>query len=92
MMLVQIVPAQFLTASLNGTNINLSFGAGAGLNYMVFYKTNLTDITWLSLTNVQAPSWWQNDTDSCGGSISYYPITVTNSITTQSRFYRVSVQ
>ena len=92
MMLVQIVPAQFLTASLNGTNINLSFGAGAGLNYTVFYKTNLTDITWLSLTNVQAPSWWQNDTDSCGGSISYYPITVTNSITTQSRFYRVSVQ
>ena len=31
----------FLQHRLCGTNINLSFGAGAGLNYTILYKTNL---------------------------------------------------
>ena len=93
MMLVQIVPPQSLTASVSGANINLSFGAGAGLDYRIFYKTNLTDTTWNVLTNVAAPWWWQKYTDYCNNPYPYYyPITVTNPITAQSRFYRVQVQ
>src|ERR1035437_10079908 len=45
MQLIQVVPVTNLTASVSGNNINLSFSAGAGLDYSVLYKTNLTDAT-----------------------------------------------
>jgi hypothetical protein len=89
MELIQIVPVTNLTTSVSGNNINLSFSAGAGLNYSVLYKTNLTDATWSVLTNVIAPMSWQTNVNSVGTS---YPVTASDPLTAHSRFYRVLVQ
>jgi hypothetical protein len=90
MQLIQIVPVTNLTASVSGNNINLSFAAGAGLDYSVLYKTNLTDATWSVLaSHVIAPMSWQTNSASVGTS---YPVTVSDSLAAQSRFYRVLVQ
>ena len=90
MQLIQIVPVTNLTASVSGNNINLSFSAGAGLDYSVLYKTNLTDATWSVLaSHVIAPMSWQTNVNSVGTS---YPVTVSDSLAAQSRFYRVLVQ
>jgi len=83
------VPVTNLTTSVSGNNINLSFSAGAGLNYSVLYKTNLTDATWSVLTNVIAPMSWQTNVNSVGTS---YPVTASDPLTAHSRFYRVLVQ
>src|ERR1035437_2400178 len=80
MQLIQVVPVTNLTASVSGSNINLSFSAGAGLDYSVLYKTNLTDATWSVLAN--------NITDLCTN----VTVTVTDTLTAHSRFYRVQVQ
>lgn len=80
MQLIQVVPVTNLTASVSGNNVNLSFSAGAGLDYTVLYKTNLTDATWGVLVN--------NITDLCTNDT----VTVTDSLTAHSRFYRVTVQ
>ena len=80
MQLIQVVPVTNLTASVSGNNINLSFSAGAGLDYSVLYKTNLTDATWSVLAN--------NITDLCTN----VTVTVTDTLTAHSRFYRVQVQ
>jgi hypothetical protein len=80
MQLFQVVPVTNLTASVSGSNINLSFPAGAGLAYSVLYKTNLTDATWSVLAN--------NITDLCTN----VTVTVTDALTAGSRFYRVQVQ
>jgi hypothetical protein len=90
MQLIQIVPVTNLTASVSGNNINLSFSAGAGLDYTVLYKTNLTDATWSVLaSNVIAPMSWQTNVNSVGTS---YPVSVSDPLAVQSRFYRVQVQ
>jgi hypothetical protein len=91
MLLIQVKPVTDLTAStsVSGNKFNLSFSAGAGLNYQVQYKTNLSDATWTVLTNVAAPLSWQTNTASVGVT---YPITVSDSISAQSRFYRVQSQ
>jgi hypothetical protein len=87
--LIQVVPVTNLTTSVSGNNINLSFSAGAGLDYSVLYKTNLTDATWSVLaSNVIAPMSWQTNTASVGTS---YPVTVSDPLTAHSRFYRVQV-
>jgi hypothetical protein len=84
------MPVTNLTASVSGNNINLSFAAGAGLDYSVLYKTNLTDATWSVLaSHVIAPMSWQTNSASVGTS---YPVTVSDSLAAQSRFYRVLVQ
>jgi hypothetical protein len=80
MQLIQVVPVTNLTASVSGNNINLTFSAGAGLDYSVLYKTNLTDATWSVLAN--------NITDLCTN----VTVTVTDALTAGSRFYRVQVQ
>jgi hypothetical protein len=91
MELIQVLPVTNLTASVSGGNVNLSFAAGAGLDYTVLYKTNLTDATWNVLTsNVTAPISWQTNVTSVGIT---YPVTVSDSISGQhSRFYRVQSQ
>jgi hypothetical protein len=86
MFLIQVLPVTNLTASLSANHITLSFSAGAGLNYSVLYKTNLSDATWNVLTTVAAPLSWQTNTASVGTT---YPLTVTDSLTAQRRFYRV---
>ena len=88
MELIQIVPVTNLTTSVSGNNINLSFMAGAGLEYSVLYKTNLTDAAWSVLTNVTAPMSWQTNSASVGTS---YPVTVSDPLTAHSRFYQVQV-
>jgi len=90
MELIQVLPVTNLTATVSGGNANLSFAAGAGLNYSVLYKTNLTDATWNVLTNVAAPLSWQTNTTV---TTTTYPLTVTDSVSGQhSRFYRVQSQ
>ena len=88
MELIQIVPVTNLTTSVSGNNINLSFAAGAGLEYSVLYKANLTDAAWSVLTNVTAPMSWQTNSASIGTS---YPVTVSDPLTAHSRFYQVQV-
>ena len=87
MELIQITPVTNLTASVSSGNINLSFSGGAGLDYAILYKTNLTDTTWSVLTNnVTVPDSWATNTASVGTT---YPITVSDHLTTHNRFYRV---
>jgi hypothetical protein len=80
MELFQIVPVTNLTASVSGNNINLNFSASAGLDYSVLYKTNLLDPTWNVLVN--------NITDLCTNAT----VTVSDPMTSHTRFYRVQVQ
>jgi hypothetical protein len=91
MQLIQLAPVTNLTAAptISGNKINLSFSAGAGVNYAVLYKTNLSDATWNVLTNVAAPLSWQTNVASVGVT---YPLTVSDSITAKQRFYRVLSQ
>ncbi len=89
MELIQVLPVTNLTASASGGMVNLSFSAGAGLNYAVLYKTNLTDSTWNVLTNVSAPLSWQNDLNAM---TTTYPLTVSDPVAGRSRFYRVQAQ
>jgi len=90
MELVQVIRTPYFTTSLNGTNINLSFGAVAGLDYYVLYKTDMRDATWNLLAMTNAPMSWQ--TNSSHTICDYYPITVSDPITTQHRYYRVKVK
>lgn len=90
MTLIQVAPVTNLTATVSGGNVNLSFNAGAGLNYAVLYKTNLTDSSWNTLTTVAAPMTWQTNTTVL---TTQYPLTVTDSVSGQhSRFYKVQSQ
>ena len=90
MQLIQVAPVTNLTATVSGSSVNLSFNAGAGLNYTVLYKTNLTDATWNALTTVAAPLSWQTNTTVL---TTQYPLTVTDSVSGQhSRFYKVESQ
>ena len=88
MLLIQVLPVTNLTATVSGGNVNLSFSAGAGLNYSVLYKTNLTDPAWNVLAgNVAAPLTWQTNVQSVGLT---YPVTVSDSVSGQhNRFYKV---
>ena len=90
MQLIQVAPVTNLTATVSGSSVNLSFNAGAGLNYTVLYKTNLTDATWNALTTVAAPLSWQTNTTVL---TTQYPLTVSDSVSGQhSRFYKVQSQ
>jgi len=90
MLLIQVSPVTDLTASISGNQINLSFSAGAGLNYAVQYKTNLTAPTWNTLTTVAAPMSWQTNVNA---TTTTYPLTVPDTINPgQSRFYRIQSQ
>jgi hypothetical protein len=87
MELFVVLPVTNLTASISGNHINLSFAGLAGLSYTVVYKNNLTDATWSVLAdNVAVPDSWAKSTASTGDS---YPVTVSDSLTAKSRFYRV---
>jgi len=89
MRLIQVVPVTDLRASVAGGNINLSFSAGAGLDYSVLYKTNLTDATWSVLTNnVTAPDSWATNPASIGIT---YPMTISDRLGASRRFYRMEV-
>jgi len=91
MELIQVVPVTDLKASssVSGNQFNLTFSAGAGLNYAVLYKNNLSDPTWNVLTTVAAPLSWQTNVSSVGTT---YPITVTDTLAPHSRFYRIQSQ
>ena len=90
MQLIQVLPVTDLKASVGGGNVTLSFSAGAGLNYAVLYKTNLSDATWNVLANnIAAPLSWQTNITSVGTT---YPVTVSDTRTSRSRFYRVQSQ
>lgn len=88
MQLIQVAPVTNLTATVSGNTVNLSFNAGAGLDYSVLYKTNLTDPTWNVLqSNIAAPMTWQTNT---AVFTTQYPLTVTDTVSgAHSRFYRV---
>ncbi|HXI72112.1 MAG TPA: Ig-like domain-containing protein [Verrucomicrobiae bacterium] len=66
-----------ITPSLSGSTLNLSFPTQTGFAYTVQYKTNLTDVSWNTLTVT-------NGTGSTA--------VVTNSANSAKRFYRLSIQ
>ncbi|HVU27535.1 MAG TPA: immunoglobulin domain-containing protein [Verrucomicrobiae bacterium] len=88
MELVQVLPVTDLKATVSSGNVNLSFSAGAGLDYAVLYKTNLSDANWTVLTNnITAPLSWATNSASTGTS---YPITISDPVSSvHARFYRV---
>jgi hypothetical protein len=71
--------------------VDLTIYTGAGLVYTIFYKTNLTDPSWIVLSNnLQASLLWQTNPASVGTN---YPVVVTDPVNAaHSRFYRVMVQ
>ncbi len=90
MQLIQVTPVTDMKASVIGGNVNLSFSAAAGLNYSVLYKTNLADTAWNMLSNnIAAPITWQTNSASVGTT---WPITISDTLSAGSRFYRVQSQ
>ena len=67
-----------MTNSLTGTSFKLSFPTEVGPNYIVEYKTNITDAAWIPLSTNAGTGSAVNVTDS-----------VSNAAT---RFYRVRIQ
>ncbi len=88
MELIQVLPVTNLTASVSGPNVNLSFLGELGLDYTVLYKTNLTDASWIVLTNIPTIQFSPSGPFGPFGT----NVTVSDSIAAQSRFYRVQVQ
>ncbi len=66
-----------ITATRNGSNINLSFPTQMGFTYTVYYKNSLSDSTWSTLTSVSGD-----------GTVK----TVNDGLTGTARFYRVGIQ
>jgi hypothetical protein len=90
MELIQVLPVTNLTARVTGGTVNLSFSAGAGIDYAILYKTNLTDAHWNVLSNnITAPLSWQTNITVM---TTTYPLTVSDPVTLQGRFYRVQSQ
>jgi hypothetical protein len=77
MQLYQLIPVT-VTPSVSGNSYNISFLTKGGSSYSVFFKTNLTDLTWNVLTN--------------GIPGTGSTVTVSDSISAQMRFYRVQTQ
>jgi hypothetical protein len=86
MQLIQVVPVTDLTASSSANKINLFFSARAELSYAVLYKTNLSDASWNTLTNVAAPLSWQINVMSADDT---FPLIVSDPLAAPGRFYRV---
>ncbi|MGH7991590.1 MAG: hypothetical protein ACREDS_15545, partial [Limisphaerales bacterium] len=77
MELYQIIPTT-ITPSVSEGNYNISFSTQGGDTYSVLYKTNLTDSAWNVL---------QSNIAGTGSTV-----TITDPITSQTRFYRVQTQ
>ncbi len=75
--LVSTPTAVTITPSLSGATLKLSFPTQAGFTYTVQYKTNLTDVSWSTLTATN------------GTGATAVPTTTANN---PRRFYRVSIQ
>ena len=76
--LVQVAQSVSLTASVSGTNVLLSFPTQGGASYTVYYKNNLTDLTWTQLGSPVTGN----------GSI----MSVTDALNGSQRFYRLLIQ
>lgn len=63
--------------STDESHLLLSFPTEAGYNYQVYYKTNLTDSTWLLLSTIPGTGGRE---------------TVTNSVSNRSGFFRLLIQ
>ncbi|MEI9865762.1 MAG: Ig-like domain-containing protein [Limisphaerales bacterium] len=74
---ISTATAVSITSSLSGSTLNLSFPTQTGFAYTVQYKTNLTDVSWNTLTVT-------NGTGST--------VVVTNSANSAKRFYRLYIQ
>jgi hypothetical protein len=66
-----------ITASVSGSNIQLSFPTQTGFSYTMFWKHNLTDPTWTPLGGpVPGNGSVMSVTDGLGGSSRFYELTV----------------
>jgi hyaluronate lyase len=74
---LMLVPIFAVSAAQNVTNVVISFPAQPGFSYQVQYKTNLTDAVWNSLGSMAGTK---------------AVLSVSNSASGNSRFYRVMVQ
>jgi hypothetical protein len=77
MELYQLIPTTIIP-SVNGNSYNISFATQGGSVYSVLYKNNLTDPSWNVL---------QGNIPGTGSTV-----TVTDTITGQTRFYKVQTQ
>src|ERR1039457_3668196 len=90
MELIQVLPVTDLKATVRGGNVSLSFSAAAGIDYAILYKNKLTDANWSVLSNnIAAPLSWQTNITVM---TTTYPLTVSDPVTPQGRFYRVQSQ
>jgi hypothetical protein len=76
--LVPLTPlSPIITASISGTNIQLSFPTQSGFSYTIYYKNDLTDSTWTQLGSpVTGNGSVMLVTDGIGGSKRFYKLTV----------------
>jgi hypothetical protein len=74
---VMLVPTSGinLKAASSGNNTVLSFPSQAGVNYRVFYRTNLTAGNWTILTNVLGSGAIRSVSDSHTGTSRFYKVT-----------------
>jgi hypothetical protein len=77
MELYQLIPTTIIP-SVNGNSYHISFATQGGSVYSVLYKTNLTDASWNVL---------QSNIPGTGSTV-----TVTDTITGQTQFYKVQTQ
>ncbi|HWF18854.1 MAG TPA: hypothetical protein VG754_06275 [Verrucomicrobiae bacterium] len=75
---LMLVPVFNIQATPNGANLNLSFATQSGFKYQVQYKTNLTDVGWISLGSAVSGN----------GTVK----SVSDSLAGTHRFYRVAIQ
>jgi len=77
--LVPLVPVSpYVTASVSGSNIQMSFPTQAGFTYTLYYKNNLTDSVWTPLGSPVAGT----------GSV----MSVSDGVGDGQRFYQLTVQ
>jgi hypothetical protein len=72
-----LVPASgiTLTAVRSGSNVDLSFPTQTGVNYRVFYRTDLTAGNWILLTTVLGNGTVKSVTDPSTGTSRFYKVT-----------------
>ena len=71
-----VISQPTLSVSLSGANVNLSFATQSGPNYSVWYKTNLTDATWQTLSTVPGNGSTQTVQDTANKTSRFYKLAV----------------
>ncbi|MBA4148718.1 MAG: hypothetical protein H0X66_11440 [Verrucomicrobia bacterium] len=73
---VSVLPAPSQTVSRSGNQLTLQWSTGAGNRYEIQMKTNLNQLSWLTITNVTAAGSTASFLETIGSEQRYYRILV----------------